>query len=148
MIKRYAPCLLLPLLAILLSTTAIAQNAAYPWTAPELVMPAELAATLADAKTPQPVILNLGTAADIKGAVNIGPVQEGAYMDKMKKHLAGLAKNTPLVIYCGCCKLNHCPNMPKAFTTVKELGFTNCKVLYLPNDLDQDWINKGYPMKG
>ncbi len=146
--KRYPLPLFLSLFIFLLSNPAKAQNANFPWTAPELVMPADLATVLADPKSPQPMILNLGTSSDIKGAINIGPVQEGTYMDKLKKHLAGLPKNTSLVIYCGCCKLDHCPNMPKAFNTIKELGFSNCKVLYLPNDLDQDWINKGYPMKG
>jgi len=29
-----------------------------------------------------------------------------------------------------------------------DLGFKNVKVLHLPHNLDQDWVQKGFPVEG
>jgi hypothetical protein len=34
-----------------------------------------------------------------------------------------------VVIYCGCCPLDKCPNVRPAFTLLKTMGFTNLHVL-------------------
>ena len=54
-------------------------------------------------------------------------------------------KDRFIVLYCGCCPWNHCPNVGPAFVRLRDLGFSRVKVLYLPNNFGDDWVAKGYP---
>jgi len=49
------------------------------------------------------------------------------------------------VIYCGCCPLERCPNIRPAFVALRQMGFTNVRVLLLPNSFEADWAGKGLP---
>jgi thiosulfate/3-mercaptopyruvate sulfurtransferase len=118
-----------------------------PWTVKQLKDPAALAATLADAKAPQPVIFNIGPVQQIKGAVAIGPVKAQANLDKFKQQLAKLPKEKEVIIYCGCCPYSRCPNVRPAFELLQKMKFKNGKLLNLPSNLNDDWISKGYPME-
>jgi thiosulfate/3-mercaptopyruvate sulfurtransferase len=118
-----------------------------PWTAKQLKDPAALAATLSDPKAAQPVILNIGPVQQIKGAVFIGPAGVKENLDKLKQHLAKLPKDKEIIIYCGCCPFRRCPNVRPAYELLKTLKFTKAKLLNLPNNLNDDWISKGYPME-
>ena len=118
-----------------------------PWTVKQLKEPAALAATLADAKSPQPVIFNIGPVQQIKGAVAIGPVKAQANLDKLKQQLAKLPKDKEVIIYCGCCPYSRCPNVRPAFELLQKMKFKNGKLLNLPSNLNDDWISKGYPME-
>jgi thiosulfate/3-mercaptopyruvate sulfurtransferase len=51
-----------------------------------------------------------------------------------------------IVFYCGCCPFNHCPNVRPAFKVLKQMGFTNFKLLNLPENLKVNWINIGGQM--
>jgi hypothetical protein len=48
-----------------------------------------------------------------------------------------------VVLYCGCCPLQRCPNLKPAFLAVREMGFSTLRVLLLPDDFNTDWIEKG-----
>jgi thiosulfate/3-mercaptopyruvate sulfurtransferase len=122
-------------------------QAGEPWTDKELKEPAALAATLADAKAPQPVILNIGPVQQIKGAISIGPTGVQENLDRLKQHLAKLPRDKEVIIYCGCCPFRRCPNVRPAFELLKKLKFTNAKLLNLPTSLQEDWISKGYPVE-
>jgi hypothetical protein len=50
-----------------------------------------------------------------------------------------------VVVYCGCCPFDRCPNVRPAFRTLKELGFEHVSVVHLPTNLHTDWVEKGYP---
>jgi thiosulfate/3-mercaptopyruvate sulfurtransferase len=50
-------------------------------------------------------------------------------------------------LYCGCCPLQRCPNLKPAFLILRDIGFTNLRVLLLPNDFNTDWIEKGYAVE-
>lgn len=117
-----------------------------PWRAKDLLQPAELASTLRNKKAKLPVILNIGVVEDIYGAKNIGAASKKDNLKKLNVSLKNLPKNTLVVIYCGCCPFDKCPNIRPAFSVLKDLGFSNGKLLNLPVNLKQDWINKGYPM--
>jgi hypothetical protein len=52
-----------------------------------------------------------------------------------------------VVLYCGCCPLERCPNLKPAFLTLRDAGFTNLRVLLLPHDFNTDWIEKGYAVE-
>ena len=118
-----------------------------PWTDKQLKDPAVLAAALTDSKAAKPVIFNIGPVQQIKGAVAIGPANAQANLDKLKKQLAKLPKDKEVIIYCGCCPFRRCPNVRPAFELLKQMKFTNAKLLNLPTSLNEDWISKGYPMQ-
>jgi hypothetical protein len=118
-----------------------------PWTDKDYKDPAALAATLGDAKAAKPVIFNIGSVQQIKGAILIGPAGSSKNLDKLKQELAKLPKDKEIVIYCGCCPFQRCPNARPAFELLKQLKFTNAKLLKLPTSLNDDWISKGYPME-
>ncbi len=122
-------------------------RAAEPWTNKELKDPAVLAATLADAKAPQPVILNIGPMPQIKGAIAIGPTSAAENLEKLKQQLGKLGKDKEVIVYCGCCPFRRCPNVRPAFELLKRLKFKNARLLDLPTSLNDDWISKGYPME-
>jgi rhodanese-related sulfurtransferase len=116
----------------------------YPWTEKDLLAPELLAADIKNGKTP--LIYNIGVVEDIKGARNIGAASKAESIEKLKTAVAKLPKNTTVVIYCGCCPFTRCPNAQPAFNTLKSMGFTNVKLLNLPENLKTDWINKGFPL--
>ncbi len=117
-----------------------------PWQASELLAPAALAAQL-NGKGPAPAIFDMGPAGTIKGARKIGPAQEEASLVKLKAALVGLPKDQPVVVYCGCCPFEPCPNIRPAFRLLKAEGFTQPRLLNLAHNLKADWIDAGYPME-
>ena len=116
-----------------------------PWTDNDLIEPDVLAARI-KAGSQAPVILNIGVVEDIKDAIHIGPAHDAGNLEMLKKAVATFSKNTPLIIYCGCCPFARCPNIRPAFTELKKLGFTNVKLLNLTTNLKTNWIAKGYPL--
>ena len=118
-----------------------------PWTDKQLKDPAVLAAAIADPKSPRPLIFNIGPVQQIKGAIAIGPTTKPDNLEKLKQQLAKLPKDKEIIIYCGCCPFSRCPNVRPAFELLKKLKFTNAKLLNLPSNLKDDWIDKGYPLE-
>jgi thiosulfate/3-mercaptopyruvate sulfurtransferase len=118
--------------------------------ASSLIQPAELAATLRSADAPKPLILQVGfrtmyVQAHISGAEYAGPANGESGLQRLRERVAALPKDAVLVIYCGCCPWDHCPNVGAAFAALRELGFTQVKVLYIAENFDDDWVSKGYP---
>ncbi len=52
-----------------------------------------------------------------------------------------------VVVYCGCCTAQNCPNIRPSFAYLKEQGFTNVRLLDIETGLYPDWVDKGYPME-
>lgn len=138
-----------PLVAAILfsGVTRALPQSGEPWTDKQLKEPAVLAAALADPKAPKQIIFNIGPVQQIKGAISIGPTSAQANLDKLKKQLAKLPKEKEVIIYCGCCPFRRCPNVRPAFELLKQMKFTNAKLLNLSTSLNDDWISKGYPME-
>ena len=116
-----------------------------PWTKQQLLEPSDLAEVLNNPNSPQPVVYSIGPQAIIKNSIDIGPAQEKEYLEKFKQQLTRLPKNTDIVIYCGCCPFNKCPNIRPAFKLLSETGYISCKLLDLPHNIKIDWIDHGYP---
>jgi len=116
-----------------------------PWTEKQLIEPATLAATIKNPSAKQPVIYSIGFGAGIKNSIVEGPASDSANLEKWKADLNKLPRNTEIVIYCGCCPFEHCPNVRPAFTLLNNMGFTNHKLLNLSHNLKADWIDKGFP---
>jgi hypothetical protein len=117
-----------------------------PWTDSQLMEPSALVGNFKDAESRSPVIFNIGAVEDIKGARHIGAVSNAENLEKLKRAVAALPKNTAMVIYCGCCPFTKCPNIRPAFLELEKLGFTNVRLLNLPTNLKTNWIAKGYPL--
>jgi thiosulfate/3-mercaptopyruvate sulfurtransferase len=104
-----------------------------------------LAKTINDPNAKQPIIFSIGFGAYVKNSIDIGPVKEKENMARLKAELKKLPKETNIVIYCGCCPFEHCPNIRPAFQLLNKLKFSNQKLLNLPKNIRADWIDKGYP---
>lgn len=116
-----------------------------PWSQSQLMEPGDLAKILENKKMAKTYIFSIGPGAVIKGSIEIGPVQDGNNMLKFKKQLAVLPKDANIVIYCGCCPFEHCPNIRPGFAILTAMKFTNAMLLNLQHNVKVDWIDKGYP---
>lgn len=116
------------------------------WSQNQLMQPAELAEKLkeGDSKT---MIFNIGPSGKIKNSILIGSTQDQENLDALKKKLSATPKNTEVVVYCGCCPFQNCPNIRPAMAMLNDMKFTNAKLLNLSTNLKVDWIEKGYPMQ-
>jgi hypothetical protein len=123
-----------------------------PIPAPDLINTQDLAKTLQSPKGERPLLIYVGfrfpyTQAHIPGSEYFGPAANKAVVQQLRKHVEGLARNRFIVIYCGCCPWSHCPNVKPAYEALRDLGFTKLKVLYIPDNLGTDWVNRGYPVE-
>jgi hypothetical protein len=114
-----------------------------------LIQPEELAQALKAAR--KPVVLYVGpksiyAQAHIPQAENIGPVARPEGMEKLRARVASLSKDHPVVIYCGCCPWDHCPNIRPAYAELKKAGFSSIRVLYLETSFGENWKDKGLPV--
>jgi len=117
-----------------------------PWTQQQLLDPAVLAKVLKNPNSPQPLVFSVGMQAIIKGSIDIGPTMRPDNLNILKEKLNKLPKNTQIVVYCGCCPFSRCPNIRPAMELLKNMQFTNYKLLNLPQNVKVDWIDKDYPM--
>jgi thiosulfate/3-mercaptopyruvate sulfurtransferase len=117
-----------------------------PWSQSQLMEPSDLAQILKDTTKKQPLIIDIGFFGGIKNSIRIGPAREKANVDKLREFLNKYPKDADIVIYCGCCPFKDCPNIRPAFNLIKELNFSNAKLLDLPHNLKTDWSDKGYPL--
>jgi len=120
-----------------------------PWTKAQTVQAADLAKELGDAKN-APTVLFLGfkrlySAGHIKGAQYHGTAGSEEGLKELTAWATGIPRTTSLVIYCGCCPMERCPNIRPAFKALQGLGFKNVRVLLLPQDFATDWAGKGFP---
>ena len=130
---------------VILLTLSSLLLAGDPWTTKDLVQPKDVAA---DIKTP--LLLHVGfpvlyRSVHIPGSVFAGPGSKAEGLEMLKKAVAGQPKNRQIVLYCGCCPWDKCPNMRPAFAALHELGYTNVKAMVVPENLKVDWTDKGYP---
>jgi rhodanese-related sulfurtransferase len=113
-----------------------------------LIQPKDLVAHL-DAK---PAIFQVGPnvlyrSKHIPGAVYAGPGSKAEGIAMLKSAVANLAKSREIVIYCGCCPWDRCPNIQPAIAALKEMGFSNVKALYLETNFATNWIDQKYPVE-
>ncbi len=136
-------------LTLLLFSTGRAQNSSDPWTTAQTVQPNELVKELSTAKTAPTVVFvgfqRLYTAGHIKGSEFHGSGGSVDGLPELKAWAAGLPRSTNLVIYCGCCPMDHCPNLRPAFAVLRDMGFTKLRALILPTSFAADWADKGLP---
>jgi hypothetical protein len=115
-----------------------------------LIQPDALVQMLKSTEKEKPLIFQVGSRvmfsqAHIPGSEYAGPGSQASGIQSLEDTVASLPKNKHIVLYCGCCPWNKCPNVGPAFKRLSDLGFSNVKVLYIANNFGDDWVSKGYP---
>jgi hypothetical protein len=138
-------------------------HAQFGWSAPppesassipttHLLQPEELNRLLHAQGTNKPLVLQVGShmlfaQAHIAGAEYAGAGSQTEGLSQLQTRVTPLPRKSFIVLYCGCCPWSRCPNVGPAFKLLRDLGFTNVKVLYIANNLGTDWVDKGYPVE-
>jgi len=115
-----------------------------------LIDPDELVKVLQASKGEKPLMVQVGShvlysQAHIPGSEYIGPASSESGLQQLRKRAEPLPRNKFIVLYCGCCPWNHCPNVKPADDALRAMGFTNVKVLYISDNFGANWVDKGYP---
>lgn len=119
--------------------------------ASRLINPDELVKILQSAKSEKPLMIQVGShvlysQAHIPGSEYIGSASSESGLQSLRKRVESVPRSKCIVLYCGCCPWNHCPNVKPADDALRALGFTNVKVLYIADNFGADWVAKGYPV--
>lgn len=136
--------------AVCLAASASTFAATNPWSQKQVIQPAALATILQNSGA-KPLLLQVGFKAlyvqgHIPGSKYCGPGRSSGGIAKLKACLDGVSPKRAIVLYCGCCPWERCPNIRPAFETLKAMGFTNIKVMHIADDFGKDWAAKGYPV--
>jgi hypothetical protein len=115
----------------------------------QLIQPEALNHMLQAGKSDKLMVLHVGSRiffaqSHITGSIYAGPGSQPAGLELLRSRVASTNKAKLIVIYCGCCPWNRCPNLAPAYRQLRDLGFANVKVLYLANNYGDDWAAKGY----
>lgn len=115
-----------------------------------VVEPKDVAAALA--KGGGPVVFQVGPnvlyrSKHIPGAIYAGPGASPEGLEILKAAVAKLPRDRNIVLYCGCCPWDHCPNVKPAMELLKSMGFTHAKAMYVPDNFKSNWIDQGYPVE-
>jgi thiosulfate/3-mercaptopyruvate sulfurtransferase len=133
-------------------TTTIHAEVIHASTIPaeDLVQPADFAAQLKNRALPRPVILHVGfrklyLQAHIPGSDYAGAGGDDDGLKSLSERVAKISRDSPIVIYCGCCPWSKCPNVAPAYEKLHDLGFKQVRVLHIEKDFGTDWADMGYP---
>ncbi len=118
----------------------------------ELMQPEELNRLLTTPGAEKPLVLQVGSLlmfreAHIPGAEFAGAGSQAVGLQQLQKRVSPLAHDAFVVLYCGCCPWNRCPNVGPAYKLLHDFKFTHVKVLYLANNFGADWVGKGFPVE-
>jgi thiosulfate/3-mercaptopyruvate sulfurtransferase len=130
----------------LISVLVLAVAAEFP-----LIQPKDAAAELT-AKGAKPAVFHVGfnvlyRSKHIPGSIYAGPAARPEGLAALRAAVEKLPRNREIVIYCGCCPWDHCPNIRPAMELLRQMGFTNAKALYTPVNFKVDWMDHGYPVE-
>lgn len=118
----------------------------------QLIQPDALHHLLQAGGADMPLVLQVGShilyaEAHISGSAYAGAGSETAGLQALKGLIGSHSRRQFIILYCGCCPWNHCPNIGPAYEELHEMGFTSVKVLYLADNFGADWVDKGYPIE-
>lgn len=130
-------------LALLLLTASLFGSE--PWADRDLLQPEQV-----DKELKSALVIHVGfpvlyRSAHIAGTQFAGPGSKPEGIADLKKAVAGQPLGREIVLYCGCCPFDKCPNIRPAFAALHEMGFTRVRVMMIATNLKADWIDKGYP---
>ena len=98
----------------------------------------------------KPLILQVGShvlyaEAHIPGSEYVEAAGTNTGIQALRERVSGVKKDQFIVLYCGCCPWDRCPNIRPAYEQLHALGFTHVRALYLADNFGTDWVDKGYP---
>lgn len=116
-----------------------------------LVQPKDLAAQLAG-KGARPALFHVGPnvlyrSKHIPGSVYAGPGFKAEGLNALRAAAGALDRGREIVVYCGCCPWDRCPNVKPAVNLLKQMGFTRVKAVYMETNFARDWIDRGYAVE-
>ena len=119
------------------------KKTADPWASSQALQPADLARQLTDKSSTPPTVIYVGfhtlyAGGHITGASFHGTASTEQGLAELKKWADTLPRSNEIVIYCGCCPFEKCPNIRPAFTALNGMGFKNLRVLVLPSNFATD----------
>jgi thiosulfate/3-mercaptopyruvate sulfurtransferase len=131
-------------LGIVFLSTALAQQL-------DVIQPKDLAAEL-QATVGKPAVIHVGFGVlyrgrHIAGSIYAGPASTPEGLSALKAAVAGLPRDREIVVYCGCCPWDHCPNVKPALDLLRQMGFKRAKALMIPTNMAADWTDHGYPVE-
>ena len=143
--------LVVSFLAIAVMSVTLAAGQASSISSSRLINPEDLANLLQTPGKEKPLMIQVGShvlfsQAHIPGSEYIGPASSEAGLQQLRKRVEALSRSEFIILYCGCCPWNHCPNVKPADDALQALGFTNVKVLYIADNFGTNWVDKGYPV--
>jgi hypothetical protein len=114
----------------------------------QLIRPADLNRAL-QAHPHDLLILQVGSRvlfqeSHITSSEYVGPGSQPTGLDAIRARVASLPRTQQIVIYCGCCPWDKCPNIAPAWQVLHQMGFTHVRALYMANNFGADWVAKGY----
>ena len=127
-------------------------EAAEPWGPDTLIKPEDSSKILSKVSAGKTLLIHVGfpslfRSSHITGSKYVGPAVTAEGVENLKEEVRTLPRDTEIVLYCGCCPWSDCPNIRPAYLALSKLGYKNVKVLYLPNNLLQDWVQRGFPIE-
>ncbi|HEX4751004.1 MAG TPA: rhodanese-like domain-containing protein [Bryobacteraceae bacterium] len=120
-----------------------------PWSSGDLIQPADLAQRMKNGEALHIICVVfpvLYRQRHITGALLAGPGSKPEGIAALDSALKDIPRGRYIVLYCGCCPMQRCPNIRPAYAEAKKLGFRNVLVLDLPQNFHTDWVAKGYPV--
>lgn len=140
---------------ILLAFTGPAQAGTAPLKPPaestsSIMTIPQMAAALKTKNPPLPVHVGfefLYKQAHIPGSLFMGEGGSPEARANIMRKLKSLPNNRTLVLYCGCCPWDDCPNVDPLYQEAKTLKGKTIKLLEIPGNFEEDWTRKGYPVK-
>jgi hypothetical protein len=140
-VKRFAAVILV---------CAVAFAASEPWTSADVIAPADFAREIV--KPSHAPVYYVGfnvlyRSKHMPGAIYAGPGAEAKGLDLLKSELAKVPRDREIILYCGCCPIDKCPNLRPAFQAARDMGFKKVKLVMLPTSFGIDWVEKGYPFE-
>jgi thiosulfate/3-mercaptopyruvate sulfurtransferase len=122
------------------------------WQRSEMIQPQELIIRVRDNGASKPLIIFTGfrslyRGGHIPGALFGGPASTTEGLETLKLVVQKIPRNREIVIYCGCCPWEACPNVRPAIDVLHQLGFKQVKALVISSNLEADWAAKGYPLE-
>ena len=118
----------------------------------QLIQPEALNRLLQAGGAEKPLVLQVGShvlfaEAHPPGAEYAGPGSQPVGIQLLQNRVSALSRKKFIVLYCGCCPWNRCPNVGPAFAKLREMGFSSVKVLYLADNFGTNWVEKGYAVE-
>jgi len=116
------------------------------------LQPAQLAKELTDKSSSLPTVLFVGfrslyVGGHVPDAAFHGTASTEQGLAELKAWAATLPRSADLVIYCGCCPFDKCPNIRPAYNALRSMGLKKLRVLVIPTSFATDWAGKGYPLQ-